>query len=98
MIASENRTYGIGALSVRLIGSESVLVQGIENTPVNGFKSVPYVGECSLYDNRHRIVEHGVFHFVNELGIYNLCIIVVKQIFYLLWDQVRLIQPFCLFF
>ena len=47
MIASENGTDGVGALTVRLVRIKTVFVHRIKNTSVNGLESVPYVGERS---------------------------------------------------
>ena len=57
MVAAENRTDRVRALTVSLVGHESVFVHRIEYTSVYGFESVPYVGKSTRRYNGHRVVE-----------------------------------------
>ena len=47
VITTQHCTYGIGALSVLLIGSKSVFIHCVKDTSVNGLKTVSYVGQST---------------------------------------------------
>jgi len=69
MIAAENGAYGVGALSVSLVGRKTVFVHRVEYAAVNGLQPVADVGQRALRYDRHRIVEEGLAHLLVKLYI-----------------------------
>jgi hypothetical protein len=64
MELTENVAHDSSALLVRTIVPQAHFTHGVKYPPVNGLESVPDVGQCPAHDDRHGVIQVGLFYFV----------------------------------
>ena len=68
VILTDNFTDGPSGLLVRTIGIDTALVHCVQDATVNGLQAVAHIGKGARGDDRHRILNEGLLHFLAELG------------------------------